>query len=156
MLALPRSRASSTPPEKRFEGVEIGESLPARLIEKPDQNPRRGQGISVSPVAILDIDPEVPRNRVEIPTPQPRDEPARHLDRAMRSTSGISPMASASCRLTKLQSKRILCATKMRAIESLQNIGCDVVEEGRGRDHTIADTRQYFDVGGDRPTGIHQ
>jgi hypothetical protein len=49
--------------------VEVGESLPARLIKEPDQNACRGQGISVRPVAILDVDPEVPRNRVEIPAP---------------------------------------------------------------------------------------
>ena len=69
LLALPRSRTPPTLAEKSPEGVEVGESLPARLIEEPDQNARRGQGISVSPVAILDVDPEVPRNRVEIPAP---------------------------------------------------------------------------------------
>jgi hypothetical protein len=62
--------------------VEVGESLPARLIEEPDQKTRRGQGISVSPVAIRDLDPEVPCNRVEIPAAQPGNEPARHLNRA--------------------------------------------------------------------------
>ena len=49
--------------------MEVGESLPTRLIEEPDQDTRRGQGVSVSPVAIRDVDPEVPRNRVEIPAP---------------------------------------------------------------------------------------
>ena len=69
LLALSRSRTPPTLPEKGSEGVEVGESLPARLIEEPDQNTRRGQGVSVSPVAIRDVDPEVPRNRVEIPAP---------------------------------------------------------------------------------------
>ena len=69
LLALPRSQTPSTLAEKTSEGVEIGESLAARLIKEPDQNTRRGQGISVRPVAILDVDPEMPRNRVEIPAP---------------------------------------------------------------------------------------
>jgi len=82
LLALSLSRTPPTLPEKGSEGVEVGESLPDRLIEEPDQNARRGQGVSVSPVAIRDVDPEVPRNCVEMPVPQPRDEPPCHLDRA--------------------------------------------------------------------------
>ena len=69
MLALAWSRTPSALAEKSSEGVEVGESLPARLIKEPDQNARRGQGISVRPVAILNVDPEVPRNGVEIPAP---------------------------------------------------------------------------------------
>ena len=64
MQALPRSRTPSTLTQKRSEGVEVGESLPARFIEEPDQNSRRGQSISMSAVAILDVDPEAPRDRV--------------------------------------------------------------------------------------------
>ncbi len=82
LLALSRSRTPPTLPEKGSEGVQVGESLPVRLIEEPDQNARRGQGVSVSPVAIRDVDPHVPRDRVEIPVPQPREEPPCHLDRA--------------------------------------------------------------------------
>ena len=81
LLALPRSRTPPTLPEKSSEGVEVGESPPARLIEEPDQNTRGSQCISVGPVAIRDVDPVMPRNLVEVPAPQPGEKAARHLDR---------------------------------------------------------------------------
>ena len=66
MLALPQSRTRLTLPEKFSERVEVGDALPTRLIEKPDQNTRCGEGIAVGPVAIRDLDPVVARNRVQI------------------------------------------------------------------------------------------
>ncbi len=82
MLALPRSGTTPAFAEKNSEGVEIGESLPAGLIEEPNQSTRGGQGISVGPVAIRDSDPIMPCKLVEIAAPQPREKAARHLDRA--------------------------------------------------------------------------
>ncbi len=122
MLPLPRSRTPYTLAEKGSEGVEVGESLSARLIEEPDQNARSGQGISVGPMAIRNLDPEVPRNRIEISASKPRKKATDHLDRAQaldvgNLADGIGQLATDP---TPVETR--IVRDENPALESLQNI----------------------------------
>ena len=122
LLAPRRSRTPPSPPEKSPESIQVGESLTTRLTEQSDENTRGGQGISVSPVAIRDIDPVMACNLVEIPAPQPRKKPARHPDRAQaldvgNLADGIGQLATDP---TPVEAR--IVRDENPALESLQNI----------------------------------
>lgn len=155
-MALPRPGTLLTLPEKNPQRMEVGEPLTTRLIQEPNQDTGGGQRIPVGPVAIPNVDSVVPGNRVEIPAAKAGEKSTGHLDRAQAFAAGhvADGLGKLPTHLAPVEAC-VVC-DKNPALESVEHIGRDLVEEGRGRDHTIVDTGEHFDAVPDGPPRIHE
>ena len=139
-----------------LEGRQIPDPPGLGLIEHPEEHSRRGQGVTMGPVAGMNGDVEVLAKGIQVPSPEARGKTAGHLNGADSWPVGHETQGIAELGLDERPIEADVVSHENPAIQPGEQVFGDVLKEGGVFHHLGSDSREVGDPLGNRPARVDQ